>query len=307
MIQILKNVSKPCFKKIFIGLALFLFLVSFVLGIDRLAHHESSRFTLSKVISTQGSSPDWEIPKLPLEEQKNLEQILNQKFTYYNKGSQSYVFISEDKKTILKFLKQEKFRRKSWLAYVPLSFNPYHQDYLVKKKKCQATFSACKIAFQELKKESGLIYVHLNSSRDLNKKVVLLDKHGQQHTVDIDKTCFYVQKRAQLIYSRISELMHSNDTEGAKRIISSVFSLIDFLGKKGVFDNDPILRRNFGLIDDVAVQIDIGELRIDPIRQQTLAYKQEVGSITHRFKIWIEQNYPILAEHFEKCLHEVQS
>jgi hypothetical protein len=295
------------FKKNFIGLALFLFLVSLFLGIDRFVHHESSRFTLSKIISSQRYSPEWEIPKLPFQEQKNLEQILNQKFTYYSKGSQSYVFISEDKKFILKFLKQEKLRPKSWLAYLPLSFNPYYREYLFKKEKCRATFSACKTAFQELKKESGLIYVHLNHLRDLNKKITILDKQGKRHVVDIDRTCFYVQKRAQLIYSRISELMHSNDIEGAKSIISSVFSLIDFLGKKGVFDNDPILRKNFGLIDDVAVQIDIGKLRIDPIRGQTLAYKQEVGSITHSFKIWTEKNYPILSEHFEKCLKEIQS
>ncbi len=294
-------------KKNFIWLALFFSLVSLFLGIDRFVHHESSRFTLSKILSSQGSSPEWEIAKLSLEEQKKLEQILNQKFTYYNKGSQSYVFISEDKKFILKFLKQEKLRPKSWLAYIPLSFNPYHREYLFKKEKCRATFSACKTAFEELKKESGLIYVHLNHARDLNKKITILDKNGGQHIVDIDKTCFYVQKRAQLIYSRISELMHGNDIEGARRIVSSVFSLIDFLGKKGVFDNDPILRKNFGLIDDIAVQIDIGKLRIDPVRQKTLAYKQEVGSITHSFKTWVEKNYPVLSEHFENCLKEVQS
>lgn len=292
-------------KKFFIGLALFLFLVSFFLGIDRFVHRASSRFTLSKIISLEKYSVEWEIPELSIEEKKDLDQILNQKFSYYSKGSQSYVFISEDKKFILKFLKQGKLRPKSWLAYIPLSLNPYHQQYLLKKEKCRATFTACKTAFQELKKESGLIYVHLNHFRDLNKKITVLDKNGETHTVDIDRTCFYVQKHAQLIYSRISELMHSNDIEGAKRIISSVFSLIDFLGKKGVCDNDPILRKNFGLIDDVAVQIDIGKLRIDPIRQQTLAYKEEVGSITHSFKIWIGKNYPELSEYFEKCLQEI--
>jgi len=294
------------FKKIFIGAALFLFLASFFLGIDRFVHHKSSHFTLSKIISSQKYSPEWEIPALPIEEKKDLDQILNQKFTYYSKGSQSYVFISEDKKFILKFLKQGKLHHKSWLAYIPLSFNPYHREYLFKKEKCRATFTACKTAFQELKKESGLIYVHLNKTRDLNKKITILDKNGQQHIVDIDKTCFYVQKHAQLIYSRISELMHSNDIENAKRIIFSVFSLIDFLGKKGVCDNDPILRKNFGLIEDIAVQIDIGKLRIDPLREQTLAYKEEVGSITNSFKIWIEKNYPVLSEYFETCLKEVQ-
>ena len=49
----------------------------------------------------------------------------------------------------------------------------------------------------ELKNESGLIYVHLNNARDLNKKVTVFDKNGQQHVVDIDRTCFYVAKTAQ--------------------------------------------------------------------------------------------------------------
>lgn len=294
-------------KKVYVGLTFFLFFVSIFIGIDRFAHHKSNRFSLDKITTSHSYSPEWEIPPLSTEDQKALDQILSQKFTYYSKGSQSYVFISEDKKHILKFLKQDKLRPKSWLSYIPLSFNPYYQEQLFKKAKCQATFNACKTAFLELKKEAGLIYVHINNTRDLNKKVTIFDKNGQRHIVDIDKTTFYVQKRAQLIYSRISELMHNGDIEGAKQIITSVFSLIDFLGKKGVVDNDPILRKNFGLIDDVAVQIDIGKLRIDPIRQQNLAYKQEVGSITHSFKIWLDKNYPQLSEHFEECLKEASS
>ncbi|MBS0604859.1 MAG: hypothetical protein JSS60_07470 [Verrucomicrobia bacterium] len=291
-------------KKIYIGSAFFLFAISLFLGIDRFAHHSSNRFSLDKITSSQSYSHEWDIPPLSAEEQKSLDQILSQKFTYYSKGSQAYVFLSEDKKYILKFLKQQKLRPSSWLAYIPVSLNPYYQEYLFKYKKCRATFSACKTAFLELKKESGLIYVHLNNTRDLNKKVVIFDKHGERHIVEIDKTSFYVQKRAQLIYSRISELMHNGDIQGAKNIICSVFSLINYLGQKGVVDNDPILRKNFGLIDDVAVQIDIGKLRIDPVRQHNLAYKQEVGSITHSFKIWLEKNYPELSDHFEHCLTE---
>lgn len=294
-------------KKIYVVLACLLLCLSLFIGIDRFAHHKPNRFSLEKITTYHSCSPEWDIPRLSAEEQKNLEQILNQKFTYYSKGSQSYVFISEDKKYILKFLKQHKLRPKSWLAYIPISFNPYYREQLFKKKKCRATFNACKTAFLELKKEAGLIYVHLNRSRDLNKKVTIFDKNGERHVVDIDKTSFYVQKRAQLIYSRISELMHHGDIAQAKQIISSVFSLIDFLGKKGVVDNDPILRKNFGLIDDVAVQIDIGKLRIDPIRQHNFAYQQEIESITHSFKIWLDKNYPQLSDHFDQCLKEATS
>jgi hypothetical protein len=294
-------------KRFYVAIAFFLFFVSLFLGTDRFFHHRPRRFSLDKITTSHRSSPEWNTPPLSSDEQKALEQILSQKFTYYSKGSQAYVFISEDKKHILKFLKQQKLRENSWLAYIPLSFNPYYQEFLFKQKKRRATFSACTTAFTELKKETGLIYVHINNTCDLNKKVTVFDKSGKQHIVDLNQTSFYVQKRAQLIYSRISELMHNEDIEGAKKIISSVFSLIDFLGKKGIVDNDPILRKNFGLIDDVAVQIDVGKLRIDPVRQQNCAYKQEVGSITHSFKIWIEKNCPELSGYFESCLNEVVS
>ncbi len=294
-------------KKFYITTAFLLFFTTTFVCIDRFVHHKSSRFSVDKITNTHRSSSEWEIPPLSPEKRKNLDQIFSQKFTYYSKGSQAYVFISEDKKYILKFLKQQKLRANSWLSSIPLPFNPYYQQRLFKENKCRATFAACTTAFNELKEETGLIYVHINNARDLHKKVTIYDKNGKRHLVDIDRTSFYVQKRAQLIYSRIAELMHQGEIEEAKKIITSVFSLIDHLGKIGIVDNDPILRKNFGLIDDIAVQIDIGKLRIDPERRQNLAYKKEVGSITNSFKVWLQKNYPDLSDHFEKCLRDVVS
>jgi hypothetical protein len=289
-------------KKFYVATAFFLFFVALFLGIDRLAHHKSRHFSLDKITNTYPFCADWNVPPLSVEEQKKLDEILSQKFTYYSKGSQAYVLISEDKQYILKFLKQQKLHANSWLSRIPLSFNPYYQQRLFKESKARATFSACTTAFKELKEETGLIYVHINNAKDVNKKVVVFDKNGQKHIVDIDRTSFYVQKRAKLIYSRISELMHQGSVEEVKTIISSVFSLMDHLGKKGVVDNDPILRKNFGLINDTAVQIDVGKLRIDVERKYNGAHRKEVSSITHSFRVWLENNYPFLIEHFDQCL-----
>lgn len=290
-------------KKIAVASASLLFLISLFLGIDRFAHHPSNHAFAEKIASHHPYASAWDI-SVSEEEQKEVNQILSQKFTYYSKGAQSYVFLSEDKQYILKFFKQQKLRPSSWLGLIPLSFNPYYHESLFKEKKYQATYGACKTAFVELKKESGLIYVHLNPTRHLNRKVILFDKNGKQHMVDVNKTGFYVQKRAQLIYSRISELMHDGDIAAAKKIICSVFELIHNLGQKGVVDNDPVLRKNFGLIDDVAVQIDLGKLRIDPERKNNFAYKKDIRGITHNFKIWIEKNYPQLFDHFNECLEK---
>ncbi|MGE0670705.1 MAG: hypothetical protein AB7H48_11170 [Parachlamydiales bacterium] len=292
-------------KKLSVAFAFFVLACSLFIGLDRFAHHKS-RYSPGCITSSY-SSPEWEIPSSVIDDPKLIDHILNQKFTYFNKGSQAYVYISEDKKYILKFLKQNKLHSNSWLAYFPFSFNPWYQKGLLLKKKHQSTFRAIKTAFIDFKQETGLLYVHLNSTKNLNKKITIFDRRGNTHLVDLDKTSFLVQKKANLIYVRITELMSQGETEQAKQIITSVFSLIDLLGKRGVVDNDPILRKNFGLIDDRAVQIDIGRMRIDPLRIQSLQYKHEVASITKSFKTWIEKNYPELLEHFESNLKDVSS
>ncbi len=290
-------------KKILVVCAFFVLACSLFIGLDRFIHHKSSQSP--GYITTSYSSLEWEIPTDPVDDPDLVDHILSQKFTYFSKGSQAYVYISEDKNYILKFLKQHKLYPNTWLAYLPFSFNRHYQRSLSLKKDRSNTFKAIKTAFCDFKQETGLLYVHLNRTDNLNKKITIFDQNGNLHIVDIDKTSFLIQKKANLIYVRITELMSQGKTEQAKQIITSVFSLIDQLGKRGVVDNDPILRKNFGLISDKAVQIDIGRMRIDPLRIQSPQYKQEVASITKSFKTWIEKNHPELVEHFESNLKEI--
>lgn len=293
-------------KKLAVAFAFFVLACSLFIGLDRFVHHRNSRYYPGR-ITTAYSSPEWEIPSDCIDDPELIDLILSQKFTYYNKGSQAYVYISEDKKYVLKFLKQNKLRSNTWLAKLPFSFNPWYQQGLLLKKKHQSTFRAIQTAIIDFRQETGLLYVHLNRTNNLKKKITIFDRKGHSHVIDLDQTSFLVQKKANLIYVRITELMSQGETEKAKQVISSVFSLIDLLGKRGVVDNDPILRKNFGLIDDRAVQIDIGRMRIDPLRIQSLQYKHEVASITKSFRTWIEKNYPELLEHFEANLKEVSS
>lgn len=293
-------------KRLSVVIAFLMLAWSLFIGIDRFAHYESSNYSPGR-ITTSYASPEWEISSDLIEDPKLIDHILSQKFTYFNKGSQSYVYLSEDKKYVLKFLKQDKLHPKTWLASIPFPFNSHYRHALFLKKKLISTFNAIKTAFTDFKDETGLLYVHLNHSTKLNKKITLFDRKGKLYTIDLDKTSFLIQKKANLIYVRITELMAQGDIEGSKAIISSVFSLIDQLGRRGVVDNDPILRKNFGLIDDKAVQIDIGRMRIDPERVQNLQYKSEVASITNSFKKWIEKSYPDLLPHFEDNLNQVSN
>ncbi len=281
-----------------------LFSIALFMGLDRLVHTTSTRFSLSKITTTY-HAPEWEIPPVSEAAQKEIDAILSQKFTYFSKGAQTYVFISEDKQHVIKFLKQNKIYPQTWLAYLPLPFNPYCQEKLFLEKQRDRTFNAGKIAFTQFKQETGMVYAHLNRTNNLKKQVVLIDKKGKLHGVSLDDVSFFIQKKADLIYPRIKELMSKNDTEGAKKILRSVFSLIETLGRKGIVENDPVIRKNFGLVNDKAIQLDIGYMRVDPT--QPLKYKSEIRRMTSGMSRWIGSNYPELSSAFEAYLAAVST
>lgn len=292
-------------KKFFILFpVLFLFSFSLFVGIDRFVHRKSLRFSLSNIAAAHDPSDCWDIPPLAPEELEELDQLFNRSFTFFGKSHHAYLFLSEDHKYVLKFLKRGTLP-KSWLSYIPLSFNRYYQEYRQKQEEQKKVFTAYKTAFMEFKDETGLIYMHINPTHTLNKKISIFDKNGKAYFVELDKASFYVQKRAQLIYPRIAELMRRGDIDRAKQIITSVFSLIDHLGKKGVCDHDLSLYKNFGLIDNKAVQLAISTLQIDHSYALSASYKRDIPIISAPFRRWIQKNYPVLLGHFDEKLNEI--
>lgn len=266
------------------------------MGLDRMNHSKATRFSLSK-ITTSYCSSEWDMPPLSKDSKKEFDDILNQKFTYLGKGSQVYVFISEDQKYVIKFFKQNKLYPLTWLAYIP--FSPYYPQSLKLKEKRQKTFHAAKVAFTQCQQETQIAYVHLNRTNDLKKQLIVIDKRGKSHMVPLDKVSFYIQKKADLLYPRIAELMKQKNIEGAKKVVDSLFILLERLGQKGVVGNDPILRKNFGLMNDEAIQLDIGRMYIDP--RQPLVYKSQIVSISTHLSNWIKSEHPELHPYFEAC------
>lgn len=291
-------------KYVLFPISLVALLLSLTLGLDRFFHNPSSTFSLAKIYSSSAHDSAFDVPLLNEESQKQVEKILSQKFTYYSKGSQAYVFISADGDYVLKFFKQHKLEPTSWLAYLPWIDTDAKKEYLFRKKKAENTFQACKLSYELFQEQTGLIYIHLTPS-PLSTKVTLSDKREKIHHVNLGKTSFLLQKKAELIYPRINTLMKERNENGAKQVIDNVLSLLDYLGAAGVVDNDPILRKNFGLIQDRALQIDTGKLKIDPVSKEQKLYKKSLRNITTSFRKWIALNHPTLTEHFEQRVEQL--
>ena len=126
-------------------------------------------------------------PTLPFTNQGETlatQEILKQPFHYLARGGQTFVFVSEDQKYVLKFFKN------SPNAFVPLK--KYHTK---KIGKLMRDIEGYLLAFERLPEESGLIFLKLDTETPFDQTVTIVDKLGIQHELSLQKTLFVVQKK----------------------------------------------------------------------------------------------------------------
>lgn len=149
----------------------FLFAAIFALyGLGRLYYQLTGGFTESNISSDFAFQPAWEVRPLSKAEEEEAALALNQSYRYLGKGCQSYVFESEDGKFVIKFFKYQRFRMHSWLKFFPPmpALVKYRQEKMEKKwKKLDGFVRSWKVAFEHLKEETGLVFVHLNKTEGL--------------------------------------------------------------------------------------------------------------------------------------------
>ncbi len=144
-----------------------------------------------------------------------------------------------------------------------------------------------------MREETGLLYLHLNKTSDLKRKLVIRDKLNIAHELDLDQMEFLVQRKATLVYPHIETLIQKGELTAAKMAITNLVSLLHDRYKKGIFDKDPDLNTNFGFIGTCALQIDIGRFREGGGRED----RDEILRITDNFRQWLDLRSPELSSH----------
>lgn len=95
--------------------------------------------------------------------------------------------------------------------------------------------------------------------------------------------------------------MNEGDLEAAKKRIDQVFDLLLSCAKKGVMDLDRALvkKNNIGFLEDRAIYIDAGKLvRFEGFSKTD--FKIDLSRLRPLHK-WLMQNYPVLANYFDKA------
>lgn len=263
---------------------------------------------LGKIFSNRPHVEDLNDPNLSPEKEESALLLLDQPYYYLKSGGQGYSFISKDKKTVLKFFKNHHMRDIPWLHSVQLPGVldiPRQRTLNWRQRKYDHVHGSCKIAVQKMQEETGLVYCHFNQTSHLNKKVVIYDKIGIRHTVDLDKVEFVLQKKVDLVFSKFHDLMEKNDIQSARSCIDSMLNLFVSRYQKGIDDHDPIVRKNFGYDGTKAIEIDLGSFFENEALKDPSIYKRVLQREMTDFSEWITEFYPSLSPYLQEKLQEL--
>ena len=284
-----------------------LVVVCFVL-VERFCDQKTGGFQITKIESDHPFNPQWETPPPSDTEWEEIDQMLDQRFTFFSYGGQAYVFLSDDGKTVLKLFKQHHMRVPAWIKSFPLPkvWKRVRNKWVYRKEdKFVLFFDSCKIAFDDFRERTGLIYLHLNKTDYLNKQITIVDKLGIEHQIDLDQTDFALQHRAKLPKNHFESLRKKNQIELAKSSIDSILKMMVERSQKGIADRDPNLRRNCGFIQDQAIEIDLGSYTRNETLKIPFIGKTDVYQKSLQLKRMISKTYPELSPYLEERLGEI--
>lgn len=289
-------------KKLLTAFGICVLCVGGLARLDRYFFKNNDSFSIRFIHSTLSYNPDWETPHLSPEEKSAVDKILDQKFYYLDKGGQSFAFVSADGNYVLKFCKfPSALRPLSWLSHTFSKWKPSRiQEAKKSRKKLHNAFHSFKLAYEELKEETGLIYLHLNASHDFKKNVTIVDKLGSHYQVSLDKVSFLLQKKARLIYSVLDDYKAKNNHASAKAAIGQLIHLVASCGKKGIVDYDAILRKNYGFLNDRAIHIDLGEFARNNDVKHPERLKAHVLEMTGSLRTRLEKFYPEFLPYYDQ-------
>jgi hypothetical protein len=235
------------------------------------------------------------------------EHILNQKFFYLGKGSQTYVFESEDQKHVLKFYKfPSHMRRVGWLKH-PFSYRLGEKRRKIKahnEKKFQLSYDSYALAHKELLEETGVVYTHLNPSHFLHRNVMLVDKLGTPYKLGLDQCGFILQKKATSLFPFLTALLEKNDTMLGKKVVDSVIQLICTRCQKGIRDLDNMDHNNYGWLEGKAIHIDVGRFVPDATIKSSEKTKEEVVRITQKLSDFLAKHSPELYTYYQEKIQQ---
>lgn len=284
-------------------LCLILFTAAICYGAGRLYYQLTGGFLVSNITNTSlAYDPRWTTRTLEASEQNIVDTALKQDYYYLGKGCQSYVFLSKDGNTVIKFPKYQRFRPQAWIDL--LTWIPSVQDYQEGKEQerrhfMEKMFRGWTLGFDPLSHETGVMFVHVNKTPHWSQKMIIHDKLGLTHELELGQMEFMLQKRAVMLDQALHELMKNGDEAQAQLILDRLVAMVMAEYLSGIADNDHALLQNTGVIDGYPIHIDVGQFVRNSSVKKPEGYERGLFNKTYRLHEWLQKEYPNLAEHLK--------
>lgn len=228
--------------------------------------------------------------------EQETEKILQQNFYYLDAGHQTYAFLSEDKKYVLKLFKKDYLTRSPLVNILPPVY-PFRTLFLhrgiSKETRINKLIRGYSLAITLDMENSGLLFLNLSPENPSFQKVQLFNGLGRKLDIDINPLIFALQKKAVPTKKVLSDLLSKGDIENAKLLINKLIDLYISQYQKGIFDHDHNFLDNTGFVDDTPIRVDVGKIELKPdIKEKSVYMKDLRKLIDKRLLPWIQKNYP---------------
>jgi hypothetical protein len=287
----------------------FILLLLVLLGSGRLYYRLTDGFRMSQVSMELPYRQEWEIRELSQQEKAQLEEAYSQPYHYLDKGHQAYVFASRDGQYVLKLLKFQRVRVADWLrrTSLPFGWEEWRKRRIEKKDQMlNSLLLSWKLAFDALKEEAAIVYVHINPTEHLKQKLQLVDKIGLRHELDLDRAIFLIQRRAPLLAPTLDEMMAASKEADAKALLDQLLTLFVSEYRRGLAEKELFILRNTGVLEGRPIHIDTGRFEWDQALIRPENYRSELRRKTLKLRAWLEERYPELSAYLDQRLQEVE-
>jgi hypothetical protein len=267
--------------------------------------HES--FYLGRIMEGQGleGDPRWEARPLTEAEKEQIVALIDRRYHFLHQGRQSYAFVSEDGRTVLKTIKFQHLRPRRWLdlfSWIP-PLNRYRLEQVAQmERKRRELYESWLLAFNRLQPETGLICMHLNPTEQWLPRTTLVDAKGFELQVDLNQLVFALQHRAQMMKPVFQQLLDEARLDEARLLLDRFLALLLSEYRRGLSDDTHAFWRNLGVIDGHPIQIDLGKLAYNESYRVPKVYERKLGKSMFHLRRFLSDTSPELREHLEAQL-----
>lgn len=239
---------------------------------------------------------------------KKVDEALSQAYTYLGRGHQCYAFASEDGRYVMKLPRYDRYELSFFLRACPFSFLDGYREKVRAdlKHRLQFILESFRIAFEDLREDTAVIYLHLHRTKQWETPLLIKDNIGRTYSLNLDQTAFILQEKKEIMMSAFQERLRTGDRKGAEDILDCFLALIVSRSRKGIYNKDPSFLRNFGWESGKGIQIDIGSFYRKPEQPLEEAREKSFQETIQHVHHWLAGTDEEMLQRFDQKAQKIR-